>query len=283
MGKHALVVIGPAGSGKSTLCATLAEHYGNSGRSVHVCNFDPAADELAYEASLDLRELIDVDDAMSAKGLGPNGSMVFCMEYLMSNPKWLDDQLGDYVDDFLIADMPGQIEVTSHIPVVPQLAAQLEDSGYKVVVLFVLDGVAATADPGKFVSGCLMSLSSMVCFNCPFVNVLMKCDMLPEQFKEDELEHFAMCDFDHLNLNHLNPKWKALTRSISGIITDFNLVSYQPMDISNVDYVSNFANQLDDLVQYSEDAEVRERDVDMDNDMGIAGLGGGEGGEFGHM
>lgn len=177
--------------------------------------------------------------------------------------------------------MPGQIEVISHIPIVPQLAAQLEDAGYRVVVLFVLDAVAATADPGKFVSGCLMSLSSMVCFNCPFVNVLMKCDMLQEEFKEDELEHFAMCDFDHLNLNQLNPKWRSLTRCISSIITDFNLVSFQPMDISNVDYVANFANQMDELVQYTEDAEVNERDVDMDDAMGIPGIGdAAEGGQF---
>lgn len=264
MGKHAVVVIGPAGSGKSTLCNVLSEHYSAIGRTVHVCNFDPAADELIYTPSMDIRELIDVDDAMEGKGLGPNGGMIFCLEYLIENPQWLYEQLGEFSDDFMIVDMPGQIELTSHIPVVPRFVQMLQQSGYNVVVCFVLDAVAATADAGKFISGCLMSVSSMVCFDCPYINAFMKCDMLPAEFKEDDFEHYCLCDFDHLKLGHLTPRWRNLSRTFSSIINDFNLVSFKPVDVSNTDFISNFATLLDDLTQYTEDAEVKDRDIELD-------------------
>lgn len=48
-------------------------------------NLDPAAEQYEYEASIDVRELVELDDAMEADDLsfGPNGGLIFCMEYLM--------------------------------------------------------------------------------------------------------------------------------------------------------------------------------------------------------
>jgi predicted ABC-type ATPase len=40
--------MGPAGSGKSSYCARLAEHMQAIQRSVHVVNLDPAADQFSY-------------------------------------------------------------------------------------------------------------------------------------------------------------------------------------------------------------------------------------------
>lgn len=265
MGKHAVVVVGPAGSGKSTLCATMRDHYNSQGRSVHVCNFDPAAeDPLAYEASLDLRELISLDDVMEAKKLGPNGGLVFCMEFLMDNTDWIREHLGDFAEDFLIVDMPGQVEVMSHVPVVPNFVELLKQEGYFVTVLFCLDALAATADAGKFVSGCLFSLSSMVSMDSPFMNVLTKCDLLPEGMREDELEHFCMCDFDYLSTKHLPVQWRQMVRVLSEVISDFSLVSFRPMNVVDVEYIAGLCNAVDDTLQYIDDAEVRDRDIDVE-------------------
>ena len=45
-------------------------------------NLDPAAESFDYDPLIDIRELINVDDAMEDKDLhfGPNGGLVFCME-----------------------------------------------------------------------------------------------------------------------------------------------------------------------------------------------------------
>ena len=262
MGKFAIVVVGPAGSGKSTLCHVLSEHYSVMGRTVHVCNFDPAAeDPLPYDGcSIDVRELISLDDAMEGKGLGPNGGLVFCMEYLMTCTPWLHDALGDYSDDFLLVDMPGQIELTSNVPVVPNFVELLRQEGYFVTVVFALDALAATADTGKFVAGCLFSVSSMVCLDCPFINVLTKCDLLPPEFKENQLEHFCLCDFDYMKSSHLPKRSRELVHVLAQVISDFNLVSFRPLDITDTDSIVNLVGVLDDTLQVTEDLEVRDRD-----------------------
>ncbi len=40
--------------------------------------------------------------------LGPNGALVFCMEYLAENLEWLEEQLGEGEDDYILFDCPGQ-------------------------------------------------------------------------------------------------------------------------------------------------------------------------------
>ena len=81
MGKHAFMLLGPAGSGKSTSAHILEAAYQANGRAVHVVNLDPAAEAFDYTVAADIRELISVDDAMEQLGLGPNGALLYCMEY----------------------------------------------------------------------------------------------------------------------------------------------------------------------------------------------------------
>ena len=50
---------------------------------MHVINLDPAAEEFSYAPTLDIKELISVDDVMEQLGFGPNGALVYCMEYLL--------------------------------------------------------------------------------------------------------------------------------------------------------------------------------------------------------
>lgn len=93
-------------------------------------NLDPAAEHFDYQPLIDIRELIHLDDAMSDKELhfGPNGGLVFCIEYLIENQEWLKEQLcgggeeddaleNDPDDDYIIFDMPGQIELYTHLNV----------------------------------------------------------------------------------------------------------------------------------------------------------------------
>ena len=47
--RYGQIVMGPAGSGKSTYCSTLVKHAENCKRRVHVINLDPAAETFEYE------------------------------------------------------------------------------------------------------------------------------------------------------------------------------------------------------------------------------------------
>jgi hypothetical protein len=43
-------------------------------------NLDPAAQPGEYEATIDIKELIGLDDVMDELGYGPNGGLVYCFE-----------------------------------------------------------------------------------------------------------------------------------------------------------------------------------------------------------
>ena len=57
---------------------------------MYIINLDPAAEEFSYQCDLDIRDLITADDVMEEMKLGPNGALVYCMEYLMDNFDWLE-------------------------------------------------------------------------------------------------------------------------------------------------------------------------------------------------
>jgi len=93
-------------------------------------NLDPACESFNYKCSvgmrsspynylyactsLDVRELISVDDVQEDEELilGPNGALVFCMEYLVENLEWLHEQLNEGEDDYFIFDCPGSAPLT---------------------------------------------------------------------------------------------------------------------------------------------------------------------------
>lgn len=49
------MVMGPAGTGKSTYCRVIQEHCQNAKRTVHVVNLDPAAESFEYDVAFDIR------------------------------------------------------------------------------------------------------------------------------------------------------------------------------------------------------------------------------------
>lgn len=60
----------------------MQQHAIDERKMVEVVNLDPAAEYFDYEPLVDIRELIQLDDAMEDNELrfGPNGGLVFCME-----------------------------------------------------------------------------------------------------------------------------------------------------------------------------------------------------------
>ncbi len=105
----------------------------------------------------DIRDLIQVDDVMDDETLhfGPNGGLVFCMEYLAKNFDWLLEQIEDDVDDdYVIFDCPGQIELYTHLPIMRQFVEQLDRWNFRACGVFLVDA-QFLIDTAKFFSGVL--------------------------------------------------------------------------------------------------------------------------------
>ena len=80
--RYAVLVTGPAGAGKTTFSNSFITHLTASKRTAHLVNLDPAAetDSFEYAPSIDIRELISLQDVMGELGYGPNGGLVYCFE-----------------------------------------------------------------------------------------------------------------------------------------------------------------------------------------------------------
>ncbi|EDL80679.1 ATP binding domain 1 family, member B (predicted) [Rattus norvegicus] len=107
-------VIGPPGSGKTTYCLGMSEFLRALGRRVAVVNLDPANEGLPYECAVDVGELVGLGDVMDALRLGPNGGLLYCMEYLEANLDWLRAKLEPLRGHYFLFDCPGQVELCTH-------------------------------------------------------------------------------------------------------------------------------------------------------------------------
>jgi GTPase SAR1 family protein len=294
------LVLGPAGSGKSTYCHALQEHCLSLGpqlrRNIHVINLDPAAEEFKYHVALDIRDLIRVDEVMEELQLGPNGGLMYCMEYLLSNLDWLHDELNGLFDDdeYLLIDCPGQIELYTHVPIMRQLINQMKNWGYNLLTVFVIDATFL-CDASKFISGSLLSLSSMVALELPNLNVVSKCDLVDKEAVERVLniesatllfqaeqynarhefhsteiasssstESAAEANYDDSNLHRSIQERRSqrhrLTEAICSLLDDFHMVSFVPLDITDEDSLNDVLAYADAAVNYGEDVEVRTMD-----------------------
>ncbi|KAI4470864.1 xpa-binding protein 1-related [Holotrichia oblita] len=168
------LIIGPPGSGKTTYCASVFKFYQEKlSRKVHIINLDPANDNVIYKSSVNLMDLITVEEVMATNHLGPNGALMFCMEYLEQNFDWLLDKLQQLRDYYLLFDMPGQVELYTHHNSIRNIFSKLENYGYHLCAVHMIDSHYCS-DPVKFITTLLLSLSTMLHIGLPHVNVLSK-------------------------------------------------------------------------------------------------------------
>ncbi|XP_006828450.2 GPN-loop GTPase 3 isoform X2 [Amborella trichopoda] len=264
---YAQLVMGPAGSGKSTYCSNLHQHCETIGRRVHIVNLDPAAEHFDYPVDMDIRQLISLDDVMEELGLGPNGGLIYCMEHLQDNLQdWLAEELEHYTDDdYLVFDCPGQIELFSHVPVLRNFVDELRRRSFNVCAVYLLDSQFMT-DVTKYISGCMASLSAMVQLELPHVNILSKMDLVTnKKGLDDYLNPEARVLLSELN-QHMAPKFTKLNEALAELVDDYSMVNFLPLDLRKESSIQFVLSTIDNCIQFGEDADVKVKDFDPDDD-----------------
>ncbi|EWM22157.1 gpn-loop gtpase 2 [Nannochloropsis gaditana] len=115
---------------------------------------------------------------METHNLGPNGGLVYCMDYLEQNFDWLLERLEALQGRrYVLFDFPGQVELYTHGEAVQRLLQRLEKWGCRLTAVHLVDAHHCS-DAGKFISAVLISLTTMVRLELPHVNVLSKVDLV---------------------------------------------------------------------------------------------------------
>lgn len=196
-------------------------------------------------------QLITVADVMEHMKLGPNGALIYCMEYLEENFDWLLDQLKRIADNYFIFDCPGQVELYTHHQSMTRIFNKLQSLGYHLCTVHLIDSHYCS-EPTKFISTLLLSLNTMLQMGLPHVNVLSKADLL----KQYESRLAFSIDFytQVLDLNYLlealdntpgMQKYRKLNAAIVSMVEDYGLVTFQPLDVERKDSLLRLKNIID--------------------------------------
>ena len=267
MSRVGVMVLGPAGAGKSTFCNSIISYMQTVGRRAHIVNLDPAAEPSKYEFTIDIRDLISLEDVMEEMSLGPNGALVYCFEYLLRNLDWLDEEIGDYNDEYLIFDCPGQIELYTHIPVLPNIVRHLQQQlNFNLCATYLLEA-PFVIDTSKFFSGALSAMSAMILLELPHINILSKIDLVSNTYNKRKLKRFlnpdSMLLADSAN-RETNPRFHKLNQAIAQLVDDFGMVQFLPLEAENPDSVSTIISYIDDVTQWAEAQEPKEPNDQID-------------------
>ena len=134
------------------MCHILQQAAETQGRTLKVCNLDPAAEVFKYRCDIDIRDLISLEDVQELENFGPNGGLVYCMEHLVENIDWLIDELAEFAEDsFVLFDCPGQIELYSHLDVMSRLSSVITKNGFYLCATYCADGTFLN-EPTKYIA-----------------------------------------------------------------------------------------------------------------------------------
>ncbi len=271
------LVIGPPGSGKTTYCNGMQHYYQLRGRPCAVVNLDPANHDPPYECSVSVEELISLEEAQRELKLGPNGAMVYCMEYVAKNLDWLHERVEPLVKEgkFLLFDLPGQVELFNVNDALKDILREMTSAKWdlRVCTTHLVDSHLC-ADPGKYVAALMLSLSSMLHLETPHVNILSKVDLMDKYGDLDfNLEYYTDVQdlqyvADRITEGKLGPagsgpssvstpgaallrkKYGKLTRGLCELIEDFSLVNFATLSIEDEQSVANVVALTDKCVGY---------------------------------
>ncbi|RXH91571.1 hypothetical protein DVH24_020594 [Malus domestica] len=230
------VVIGPPGSGKTTYCNGMSQFLQLIGR---------------YECAVNMEELIKLSDVMVEHSLGPNGGLVYCMDYLEKNIDWLEAKLKPLIKDhYILFDLPGQVELfflhSNAKNVIMKLVKKLN---LRLTAVHLVDAHLCS-DPGKYVSALILSLSTMLHMELPHINVLSKIDLIESYgklaFNLDfftDVEDLSYLQYK-LDQDPRSAKYRKLTKELCEVIEDYSLVNFATLDIQACQSSLHFTPEL---------------------------------------
>lgn len=205
-----VIILGPAGSGKTTLVKKLKEFNTIS------INLDPASDT---ETDVDIRKWIRTEDIQKKYSLGINGALLKSMEMIADEEKWIDEG-----DEIKVVDTPGQLEIFLY-----------HDYGKKIVKKLLLHDIVT----GIFVIDAMEASSienylALLAQNA-IINLRLEIPMLTAINKVDLVNKEKLLNFmEKENIDKMLEKGDALLSLAKGLVeyVEYTSILQRPLLIS---------------------------------------------------
>jgi GTPase SAR1 family protein len=288
------VVVGAPGAGKTTFCNGMQQYLRLLGRNAWVLNLDPANEFLqdndqTYDTLWNVTDdVIHLRQVMEDLELGPNGGLLYCMEYLDEHadewiPQILEKINNEPTPPYLLIDLPGQSEVYTHGTSVSKMLQKIvKRLNLRLAVVQLVDATQCR-DATQFLSSTVVGLATMIRLELPTVSVLSKSDLLLSFGGNDLLfgmDYFLDCQSLDRLVDYLDtaahsqqdvdiaddPEYQAARRktkqskfhqkhrkmftALAEVVEDYGLLNFMPLDIQNAKSVGQVLQRIDQANGY---------------------------------
>ncbi|KAK4855843.1 hypothetical protein QYF36_011608 [Acer negundo] len=253
-----ILVVGMAGSGKTTFLHRLICHTQASNIRGYVMNLDPAIMTLPYGANIDIRDTVRYKEVMKQFNLGPNGGILTSLNLFATKFDEVVSLIEKRADqlDYVLVDTPGQIEIFTW-SASGAIITEAFASTFPTIVTYVVD-TPRSASPTTFMSNMLYACSILYKTRLPLVLAFNKIDVAQHEFALEWMQDFQA--FQAAS-NSDSSYSASLTQSLSLALEEFytNLRSvgvsavsgagmddfFKAIDASTEEYMETYKAELD--------------------------------------
>lgn len=210
-----LIVMGPAGGGKSTFVKSYSHYLSQKDYQVQAVNLDPASEPI-YPTSASVREFVRTEEVMRAYSLGVNGALLKSMELAVEKVDQLITE-----GEFVLYDTPGQMEVFLYSEAGNRFIEEIISNPF-TLGLFVVD-CGNAANPENFIS--ILAQNTVISLRTalPTLTVFNKIDL-----------HDVELDME-LVKSDISKKGGVLAELLEGLLVfvEQTTVPYRPLKVSS--------------------------------------------------
>ena len=234
----ACIIVGMAGSGKTTLMQRINSYTHEKNIPSYIINLDPAVRNLPYSPNIDIRETVNYKEVMKQYNLGPNGAILTSLNLFATR----FDQVLNLVEKRsptlknIFIDTPGQIEIFTW-SASGSIITETLASSFRTVLLYVID-TPRSQSPVTFMSNMTYACSIMYKTRLPLLLVFNKTDIVSGTFAKNWMADYEL----FVSALHDNDTYMgSLTKSMAMALDEF----YKK--ISAVEVSAAVGSGMDDL------------------------------------